>query len=75
MKKIGEIAPAKGPKMVIYYDPKVQCNPYKVCLVWNELTEHGLRQRRKLLIRYADLVSCGCLMMEHIRKYNEEGRS
>lgn len=76
MKKIGEIAPAKGPKMVIYYDDKVKVNPYRVYLVWEEMTEHGWpAQRRKQIDRYADLLSCGILMMEHIRKHNEEGRS
>ena len=76
MKKIGEIAPAKGPKMVICYDGKAKVNPYRVYLIWTETTEHGWpAQHRKQIDRYADLLSCGCLMMEHIRKYNGDGRS
>lgn len=74
MKKIGEIAPANRPKMVIYYDSKAQDNPYKVYLVNTEQTEKGLKQVKLFVSAHADLLSCGQTMLRYMEMYNEKGR-
>lgn len=75
MKKIGEIAPVNAPKMVIYYDSKERYNHYKVYLVNTEQTECGLKQCRLLVIKYADLLSCGHVMLRYMEMHNEDGRT
>ena len=35
-------------------------NPYRIYHEYNELTEHGIQKRRRLLIKYADVRSVAC---------------
>ena len=74
MQKIASISPKGVPSMTVYYDKKAKTNPYRVYKEWNEVTEYGIRHRKKLVIRYADLLSCAHLMLGYISMYNEEGR-
>lgn len=70
MTKIGSIHAAGHPVMVIYYDDKADRNPYRVCLEWYEAG----RKKRKQIERYADLNSCGEVMLNYTRIHNEEKR-
>lgn len=74
MRKIGEIHPKGVAVMTVYYDSKAGYNPYKVYLEWNELTDHGLMPRQRLVKKYADLSSCAFEMFEYSQQHNEEGR-
>ena len=74
MKKIGFISPKGKPTMAIYYDEKVNANPYRVYLEWYDATDCGLKFRRKQDCRYADLYSCGIHMAAYTAAHNEEGR-
>lgn len=74
MKKIAYISPKGIPSLVVYYDEKAQRNPYRVYQEWNELTQYGIRERRKQIDRYADLNSCGAIIAEYAARHNEEGR-
>lgn len=74
MKKIAEIHPYRGGKMIVCYDNKTNTNPYRVYLVWYSPSPLGLREHKKLVNRYADLYSCALLMADHAREHNEEGR-
>ena len=74
MQKIACISPKGVPSMTVYYDKKAKMNPYRVYKEWNEVTEYGIRRKKNLVIRYADLWSCANLMQGYIATHNEEGR-
>ena len=74
MTKIASISPKGVPHMVVYYDKEAKQNPYRVYLEWCEAGEHGNRQRKKQIMRYADLGSCGALIAQYAIRHNEEGR-
>ena len=74
MKKIGELSPKNAPTITIYYDDKAKLNPYRVYKVWNELAVYGVRTRRKMIAKYADLYSCAFVLLGYAKEYNEEGR-
>lgn len=67
MTKIGFIQAAGKPEMTIYYDKKATVNPYRVYIEWYDGTRH-----KKLLAKYADLFSCGCMVQRYTEMYNEE---
>ena len=60
--------------MVIYYDSKDEHNPYKVVSEWNELTTAGIRRRRRMVAKYADLFSCVVQLYQYTMAHNEERR-
>lgn len=74
MTKIAEIRPSGVPKMVVYYDDKAKNNPYRIYAEGYELTNYGLRKRRKQVNRYADLFSCALAMTQYAKEHNEEKR-
>lgn len=42
----------------IIYDNSEKYNQFKVYYVWNELTDHGVYKRMKLIQKYGDITSC-----------------
>jgi hypothetical protein len=74
MMKIGFIQPKGLAAMVIYYDSNAKNNPYRVVSEWNELTTAGIRKRRRIIAKYADLASCGIQLYHYTMAHNEEGR-
>lgn len=42
----------------IIHDYSERFNQFKVFYVWNELTDHGIRKRKKLIEKYGDIASC-----------------
>ena len=74
MVKIGEIHPKGISALKIYYDGKADRNPYKVYQEWFEPGPYGLRRRKKLVIRYADLLSCMMVLTHYVEAHNEERR-
>ena len=42
----------------VIYDDSDKTNPFRVYYLWSELTDSGLKRRRKQLEKYADLASC-----------------
>lgn len=69
MKKIGEVNPMNCMTMTVYYDDKVECNPYRVYQEW-----YAPRKRRIQIGRYADLGSCMWTITNCILENNEHGR-
>ena len=74
MKKIGEIHPAGAAALKIVYDDKAKSNPYMVYQEWFEPGPYGLRKRRKLVVMYADLLSCMMFLTDYVEVHNEERR-
>lgn len=74
MTKIAEIQPKGVVKMVVYYDSKAKNNPYRIYAEGYELSNYGLKKRRKQVNRYSDLLSCALVMAQYAKEHNEEGR-
>lgn len=74
MNKIGEIKPKGVPKMTVYYDPKAKANPYRVYKEWMGYTEHGCRERKQLVDKYADLETAMWELLHYCRWHNETSR-
>lgn len=74
MTKIGEVHPAGVAALKIVYDGKAKTNPYRVYQEWLEPGPYGLRKRRKLIAKYADLLSCMTVLMHYVEAHNEERR-
>lgn len=74
MKKIAEIQPKGVARMTIYYDNKTSVNPYRVYLEWMELGHYGLSERRRQVVRYANLASAAAQLAQYATQHDEEGR-
>ena len=75
MNRIGFVQPKGSPAMSIFYDALDSCTPYKVYLEFYDTGKYGYPTRRKkLVVKYSDLASCGCVMSDYMREHNEERR-
>lgn len=74
MTKIVEIHPAGVAALKIIYDDKAKTNPYRVYQEWFEPGPYGLRKRRKLIAKYANLRLCMIVLMHYVEAHNEERR-
>lgn len=76
MTKIGEVHPAGVAALKIVYDGKAKTNPYRVYQEWLEPGPYGwgLRKRRKVVAKYADLLSCMIFLTHYVEAHNEERR-
>lgn len=69
MRQIGFIQKPKRPKLVIYFDDKITINPYRIYYEWYEPSEHGLKKRKRLQEKFADLDSCGEFINWYIKDW------
>ena len=56
-KKVVDISYGPAQYEVIY-DDSTEINPFRVYFRWTELTDCGLKKRRKQVERYAELADC-----------------
>ena len=52
----------------VIHDDSDKTNPFRVYYLWTELTDSGLKRRRKQLEKYADLADCLYYLWDEVNR-------
>lgn len=67
--KIGSLRLQNGETITIHYTSD-KVNPYWIYREWNDIGQHGIIHRRRIAVKYADLLSCTDWVQRYVHRNN-----